>query len=291
MTTADLPRDPWSISVFVGESPLSLSPHPDIAHPAMARAQINDARASFIADPFFIHHDGAWHLFFEILNHERGLGEIGYASSQNALQWTYQGVVLRETFHLSYPLVFDHAGQIYMVPETLGAGAVRLYRAEPFPTQWVHVADLVTGTLADPTPFQFEGRWWMFGCTTPSTHDHLSLFHADHLFGPWHRHPASPIVARDNRRARPAGRVVSINGVLHRFAQDCGQRYGGAVRAFAIHQLTVDAYAEQECANSPILQAAGNGWNGKGMHHVDVQQQPSCNWLAVVDGICHAQPL
>ncbi|OLP46164.1 glucosamine inositolphosphorylceramide transferase family protein [Rhizobium oryziradicis] len=288
MTKVDLPKDPWSISIYTGESPLSLSPHPDIAHPALGRAQVNDVPASFIADPFFLHHGNAWHLFFEILNHDRGLGEIGYASSPDVLHWTYQGVVLREAFHLSYPLVFEHAGEIYMVPETLGAGAVRLYRAEPFPMHWVHVADLLSGTLADPTPFHFSGRWWMFGCDTPHTHDHLSLFHADHLFGPWHPHPANPIVARDNRRARPAGRVVSINGVLHRFAQDCGQRYGGAVRAFAISQLTADTYREQECPNNPVLSAAGAGWNGKGMHHVDAQQQSSSRWIAVVDGICHA---
>lgn len=287
MTRPDLPKDPWSIGLYRGESPLALSPQSNSANPIMTREWVTDVCASFVADPFFIHHGGAWHLFFEILNQHRQLGEIGYASSPNATQWTYQGVVLREAFHLSYPMVFEHAGQIYMVPETLGAGAVRLYRAAPFPTHWEPVADLITGTLADPTPFQFGGRWWMFGCAAPHTHDHLSLFHANHLLGPWHQHPASPIITGDNSRARPAGRVVTLNGVPYRFAQDCGQRYGGAVRAFAITQLTSDAYHEQECTTNPILRAAGTEWNGKGMHHIDAQQQASGHWIAVVDGICH----
>jgi len=279
-----LPPDPWSIGLYAGPDPLHLAPIPGRS-PIMTREQVTDVPAAFVADPFLLPHAGRWHLFFEILHHGRGIGEIGWASSPDLRGWSYGGVVLSESFHLSYPHVFAHGGEIYMTPEALGAGAVRLYRADPFPTRWVHAADLVPGALADPTPFRFADRWWMFACPTPSRHDALALFGADALHGPWTAHPASPLIAGDNRRARPGGRVVPCDGRLLRFAQDCGPRYGSGVRAFAITALTADRYAERECSESPILGPAGAGWNGKGMHHVDAWRLPDGRWIAAVDGI------
>jgi hypothetical protein len=283
--TGPLPDDPWSIGLYAGPDPLHLGPPLDVANPIMAREQVNDVPAAFVADPFLLPWQGGWHLFFEILNHGRGTGEIGWASSADTRVWSYRGVVLSEPFHLSYPCVFEHEGEVFMVPETLGAGAVRLYRADPFPTRWVPVAELIERRLADPTPFRFEGRWWMFACPAPSSHDALSLFCADALVGPWREHPASPLITGDRSRARPGGRVVISDGRLYRFAQNCGPRYGSGVRAFEITRLTPEYYAERECAEGPILGPAGTGWNGKGMHHVDAWQLAPGQWIAAVDGI------
>ncbi len=280
-----LPPDPWSIGLYAGPDPLHLAPIPGLAGPIMTRELVTDVPAAFVADPFLLPHDGEWHLFFEILNRENGLGEIGWASSPDARAWTYRGVVLHERFHLSYPHVFIHEGVVFMTPETLGAGAVRLYRADPFPTRWIHVADLVAGALADPTPFRFEQRWWMFACPTPSSHDALALFSADALHGPWTEHSASPLIVNDKSRARPGGRVVLPDGRPIRFAQDCGPRYGSGVCAFAITELTGDTYAERECSENPVLGPAGSGWNGKGMHHIDAWCLPDGRWIAAVDGI------
>jgi hypothetical protein len=283
-----MPADPWSIGLYAGRSPLALAPARGLGTPAMAREQVGDVPAAFVADPFMIRRGGLWHLFFEVLHHGSRQGEIGWASSPDARRWTYGRIVLREPFHLSYPCVFEHEGSVFMLPETLGAGAVRLYRADPFPTRWVPVADLIGGALADPTPFRHGGRWWMFACPTPAAHDSLALFHAETLTGPWREHPQSPLIIGDKSRARPAGRVVTWNRRPLRFAQDCGQRYGGAVRAFTVTRLTLDAYAERESAAGPILGAAGTGWNGRGMHHVDAHRLGPGRWLAAVDG--HAAP-
>ena len=283
--TGPLPDDPWSIGLYAGPDPLHLSSSPDVTNPIMTREQVSDVPAAFVADPFLLPWQGEWHLLFEILNHGRGTGEIGWASSPDARAWSYRGVVLSEPFHLSYPCVFAHDGEVFMVPETLDASAVRLYRADPFPTRWVLVAPLIDRRLADPTPFRFDGRWWMFACPAPSGHDALSLFCAEVLTGPWREHPASPLITGDRSRARPGGRVLSWDGRLYRFAQDCGPRYGSGVRAFEITRLTPDEYAERECAESPVLGPTGIGWNGKGMHHVDAWPIAPDQWIAAVDGI------
>ena len=82
------------------------------------------------------------------------------------------------------------------------------------------------GRWADPTVFRHEDRWWLLACATRPPNRSLHLFHADDLFGPWREHPRSPVVADDVRTARPAGRVVFIDGRPVRFAQDCTARMG-----------------------------------------------------------------
>lgn len=274
----------WSVGIFSGPSPLELRPHPGVANPVLSKSDIHDVDARLVADPFLIQRDGVWHLFVEILPEVDRVGVIGHATSPDGVHWTYQGVVLREAFHLSYPLVFEHQGHVYMVPETLDAGGVTLYRAERFPNDWRPVTQLVPGAHADPSLFQHQGRWWMFTCPRPYQHNILALYSAPALEGPWTEHPQSPVHDGEAWRCRPAGRVVRIDGVLHRFSQDCVDGYGMAVNAFSIATCSDQDYADARVGDAPVLAGSGQGWNLARMHHVDAHQLPDGTWLACVDG-------
>ena len=94
----------------------------------------------------------------------------------------------------------------------------------------------------------------------------------------------SPLMIDNNRAARPAGRVHTGNGGPIRFAQDCGPRYGAAVRAFQVTDLTTASYAEAEFETSPILGPGSESWNRLGMHHIDAHRLEDGSWLAAVDG-------
>lgn len=272
----------WSISIYRGDSPLELSPvGPD---PVLTKDEITDIPAAFVADPFMLRRDHTWYMFMEVMNAETRLGEIGLATSKDALAWTYQQIVLKETFHLSYPYVFQWQDEYFMIPETIGGGAIRLYKADDFPRQWSPVADLMTGFFADPSIFRFQDRWWMFNCPRPYQHDTLFLYSAAALTGSWTEHPQSPIISDDKSCARPAGRVLNFNGKLFRFGQNCLPHYGTSVRAFEILELTTTTYAEVEIDRSPLFTGSGDGWNAAGMHHIDAQQDADGKWLACVDG-------
>jgi hypothetical protein len=270
----------WSIGIYTGNSPYDLSPSVEIPNPVLTHDDVTDIPAVFVADPFM--HGG--HLFFEVMRADESRGEIGVASTEDGVSWNYKQVVVREHFHLSYPYVFEWQNTCYMIPETLGANAVCLYEAEDFPLRWSLRARLIEGQCADPSIFRYDDRWWLFFCSTPYRHDTLRLYFAEQLTGPWREHPRSPLVSRDMRRARPAGRVLTLNNRLVRFAQDCVPHYGSRVRAFDVLELTTYSYAEVENAASPILGGTGAGWNSHGMHHLDAQQQKDGSWLACVDG-------
>jgi hypothetical protein len=89
--------------------------------------------------------------------------------------------------------------------------------------------------------------------------------------------------AGNRRRSRPAGRLLADGDRLLRFSQDAWPHYGSRVRALAV-DLDATRYAEREVAESPILEASGEGWNAQGMHHVDYLRRGADDWLAIVDG-------
>lgn len=276
----------WSIGIYGGSSPLTLAPLPGVPNPVLSRDDVCDVPACFVADPFMVRDGGEWHMFFEVMNWRTGRGEIALAGSGDAVRWTYRQRVLAEPFHLSYPHVFRHDGQWYMVPESYQAGEVRLYAATDFPFRWSPVTTLLRGEyLVDGTPFHRGGLWWMFVDASPQReHDTLRLFWARELRGPWTEHPRSPLIRGDPTRARPAGRAVAIDGRLIRFAQNCQPAYGTQVRAFEILDLTADSYCERSVGRDPLLWPSGAGWNAAGMHHVDAHEVSPGNWIASVDG-------
>lgn len=275
----------FAIGIMEGPSPLSLSA-PAGLNPVLSRKSVTGVHAAFVADPFMLEEEDGWHMFFEVLT-VRGRarrGEIGHATSRDGRRWRYEGIVLAEPFHLSYPYVFRDGDRHYLVPETRLARAVRLYRADPFPTRWVFEATLLTGPiLLDSSLFRHGGRWWMFTHTAVRDPT-LRLFHADAITGPWIEHPKSPIVAGDARIARPAGRVLTLPDRIIRFAQDCSDEYGLSVRALEIERLTTEDYREVAAPAEPLLAGSGRGWNASGMHHVDAHQRKDGTWIACVDG-------
>jgi CelD/BcsL family acetyltransferase involved in cellulose biosynthesis len=284
---AGCPKE-WAIAIYGGPSLETLaSPHDD-GRPDLTFSDIVDLPVRFVADPFLVRHDERWLLFFEVLNASREKGEIAIASSTDAAAWRYDGVILSEPYHLSYPHVFSAGDEWLMTPETLDGGGVLLYRADDFPRRWSIDRVLLEGKWADPTVFEHGGGWWMFACATPFEHDRLELFWADDVRGPWHLHPRSPITSGDPRRSRPAGRPRVVGGTLMRFAQDCRPDYGSAVRAFAITKLTRAEYAEEELP-SPVVTATGTGWNANGMHTVDLHPWRG-GWIAAVDGYRYSPP-
>lgn len=274
----------WSIGIYTGDSPFTLQPPPDISNPVLTYKHVTDVAAQFVADPFMVQHEGRWFMFFEVLNRQNNRGEIGLAVSDDAFHWRYQQIVLREPFHLSYPYVFAWQGDYYMIPESLGAAAICLYKADEFPVRWSRQQTLIDGVHADPSIMRFADLWWMFSCATPYQHDVLRLYFARDLEGPWKQHPRSPVVRGDKHRARPAGRIVQLDQQLIRFAQDCVPGYGSHVRAFEIRELTRERYVEVEHAYNPVLSLSRHGWNRTGMHHVDAHQQDDGKWIACVDG-------
>jgi len=113
-------------------------------------------------DPFPWEHRGAWFLFVE--EQQPGQpGHIAVLELDAALRCRCARPVLRQPWHLSYPFLLRHAGELFMVPEAAASGRIDAYRCVRFPDEWVYQATLMDGiAAADPTLVEHDGRWWLF---------------------------------------------------------------------------------------------------------------------------------
>jgi len=273
----------WSVGIYRGSSPFQLDDFSDALNPVISAENVIDIDAKFVADPFVIHDDSSFYMFFEVLNKNSFKGEIGFAKSSDGLQWDYQQIVLSEPFHLSYPYVFKSNNEFYMVPESHIDSSVRLYKASNFPYQWEYVGNLVEGAdFVDPCVVFYNKMWWLFVSKASSTV--LHLYYSDKLDGEWKEHPQSPIVTNSYHFARPGGRMFLYDRNLYRYSQDDAPFYGVQVWAFKITELTTTEYGEKMVSDQPIIKAGNAPWNIYGMHQVDIFMQKEGFWYAVVDG-------
>lgn len=278
-------QDKWSIGIYLGENPFNFIPPKETMNPVLTANDVTDVPAKFVADPFMLKEGNTWYMFFEVLNSLTKQGDIGLATSNDGLHWTYKKIVLDEPFHLSYPHVFKWDNEYYMIPEAHQTSSVRLYKAINFPTKWAFVKTLFSGTdYLDPTIFHYSDKWWIFTGTNRKKNDTLHLCYSDNIMGTWFEHPDSPVIKGDASKARPGGRVLIFDGRIIRYAQDVTPTYGTQLRAFEIDILTPTSYKEHELDKSPVLKASGIGWNRDGMHNIDSHQIDKDRWIACVDG-------
>jgi hypothetical protein len=221
-------------------------------------------RGHWYADPFLFSAAGAEYLFMEDFDEQSGLGCLVCGRIKPGGAVGELRVVLKKSYHLSYPHVFEHAGEIYMIPETGTNSTVELYRAVSFPWEWEFLKVLYHGQAFDTTALYHEGRFWFFTTLVEDAEcnsSQLLLFHSERLDGDWVLHPANPI-SNDARFARNGGNIFRLGGNLVRTAQDGHRVYGEAVRFHRIETLTTDQYSESEIGVMTPAKVA----NGLGLH-------------------------
>jgi hypothetical protein len=198
----------------------------------------------FWADPFLIRRDGALWVFFEDFDHGNGRAVLACARITDAGHLEAPRTVLDRPYHLSYPHVFSHDGEVFMVPESMQAGTIDLFRATRFPDEWTLECTLLKLRAVDSTLCLHDGQWWMI--SSPMTvNGHAALtyvWRAPRLTGPWQLTADTPL-SNDVRRARGAGQLFRRGQELWRPCQDCSRRYGRALAFNRVEQLA-DAPAE-----------------------------------------------
>ncbi len=224
----------------------------------------------FRADPFLFERAGAVYCFYEEYPYDTRRGHISVARlTGNGAE--VLGPALVAPHHLSFPYVFEEGGELFMMPETIQAARIELWRCVDFPLKWeLHATALEGRQLGDPVLFRQGGDWWLFA---NSCHDsfgdfssELSLYRVD---GPELNrvvpHPLNPVVVGSDC-ARSAGRVFHKDGRLYRLSQDnSGDVYGYGLNLMEITELTDTGYAEHRVRHVTPDQIPG----AIGCHHAD----------------------
>jgi hypothetical protein len=250
----------------------------DPAHPPAGWTDLPDDGLHFYADPFPFEHGGRHYLFVEDFEHRRGRGVIAVTEFDDNGPIHKPVVALTHDVHLSYPFVVADQGELWMIPETSGAGTIELYRATQFPYAWSRERVLLAGLEAsDATVFRHQGSWWMTATVRQggSFSDALHLWHAEQLTGPWLPHRDNPVLV-DISAARPAGRVVQLDGAhggrLIRPVQDGRTGYGAALAIAEITKLDENRFEQHVVSR---LQP-GSWWPSRRIHTINRAGRLEC---------------
>ena len=233
-----------------------------------------------LADPFIFEHKGISYCFVEKFDFKSN-GEIHVYDLDSR---KYLGLALKEVFHLSFPFIFTHNNNIYMLPETSANNDIRLYEAKNFPFEWSLISVLKSNIrAADSLIFQNENKWFLVTSIPSSIVDNdfhsLKIFTSDNLFGPFEGENSMQNIFNDSVVGRSAGYFKKLNShfrVSQYYGYDC---YGKSAQINKINTITENSYIEEEsmletvgslkkCANELAV-----GFKRTGFHHISMNDK------------------
>lgn len=226
--------------------------------------RIDTPPGRFLADPFVATRNGRSCVFVEDYVYRTDKGHISVFELGEGGA-TELGIALEEDFHLSFPFLFEYRGALFMCPESIGAGQIRLYRCTRFPLEWtlerIVMSDI---SAADSMLFPHGDRWWLLtnlSPTAPPEHcSELHIFSApEPLSDSWTPHPLNPVLI-DPTCARNAG-LLRHGERLVRVCQSQGfESYGASASLMRITRLDPESYAEEPiCRLTPQFLRGAHG--------------------------------
>lgn len=210
---------------------------------------IENEEGTFNADPFVIEKDNKNFCFVECFNYSEKKAKINvYELSEKG--YVFLGTALEESFHLSFPYIFEFNNEIYMVPESSKNRDIRLYKCQNFPLDWKLQEVLIDNIdAADSMIFQKDNKWWLMTNEDPlrlNNHNYqMNLYYSENLLdGEWISHKNNPIIM-DSNKARNAGLVFDGSDVF-RVSQAFGfyKKYGENFSLNKIEMLDTNNYLE-----------------------------------------------
>ena len=230
--------------------------------------QIATPPGHFLADPFVATRDGRTCVFAEDFDYRTSRAHI------SAFELTREGshllgVAVKESFHLSFPYLFEADGRLFMCPESREARQIRIYECAGFPLQWKLATVAMNDVEAvDSMIFRKEDLWWlMTNISRTEPHEcgsELHLFWARHpLATEWTPHARNPIIV-DPQMARNGGLLNGGTDVFRVAQNRQFGSYGSSARLFQIVRIDPSEYSEQLV--STILPAFAAGISGT--HHL-----------------------
>lgn len=223
------------------------------------------------ADPFLFDYQGDTYLFAEYFSYKLGRGVISVAKYDSIInRFSDFTEIIRESYHLSYPVVFTYNNQIYMMPECAESHGLFFYRAVEFPVKWEKISVIDKEIkLADTTPFQIGKDLYALSLRQEesSSDGELVLMKYDGTVFQTLR-----CISKDMSNARPGGNVINYNNTLIRVSQNCEKDYGKAVNFITVKDVLGDYHEELLFQLTPDLISVTNAAHPDGIHTYNSSQ-------------------
>lgn len=176
------------------------------------------------ADPMIFKYNGIIYIFAELYDYKLRRGTIGftYYDGNSFTKWKQ---IIVEDFHMSYPFIFVHKDNIYMIPETSEISKLILYKAVDFPEKWEKVKVIDNSVKwVDTTIYPYGEEFIGFTeeISEPKKDFMIKLNNNFEII-------SKTVVSEGSSDFRCAGKCFEYNDFLFRVCQDCSKKYGGAL--------------------------------------------------------------
>lgn len=226
--------------------------HDEHTKPLESYKEILNPQGHFLADPFVFKFKGNNYIFVEDFSFKKNKGIISVIKI-NEDSYEFQGEVIEEDFHLSFPFVFRDGNEIYMIPESHANLDIRLYRCIDFPHKWEFDQTLMKNvSAADTMILKKEGTWFMLtNICSAGSDDHqseLHIFYSDKLkSNSWKPITSGNPIIFNSLKGRNGG-LFYHKDKIYRINQVHGQaHYGKGFHINEILCLSKEEYKEKEC--------------------------------------------
>lgn len=221
-------------------------------------------KSEYFADPFVITTKKDTYIFFEWFSNKNGKSDLAVAKKSENFEKYH--IISDFEKHRSYPFVFENENIIYCIPEAYKTNKVSLYRFDEENLKLELDCDLLENvSFTDPTLHQKNGKWFLFVTPQKNSHTHLLIYIADSLRGPYKAHPSNPVKV-DCSNSRPAGKILNINGVEIRPAQNSTEHYGQSITLNKVTELSENQFDEEIISE---IRPLGNTRYNKGIHTIN----------------------
>ncbi|MCH4821567.1 hypothetical protein ML462_00140 [Gramella lutea] len=251
----------WSIGFMKTDDPLKkLVPSRSNILKRDTLNSITIGNTRFIADPFLYFEENNFYIFFEH-QEKKGPAKIGLFHSNDGYNYEFEGIVIEEPFHLSFPQVFEYRNKKYILPESASINNVVLYESVDFPEKWELRDTLISNiSLKDPALLVSDNLNLIVGI---DDNYKQRVFKSDSLFGDWEEDLSFNI--QKGNEIRPAGNFFSVEGEWYLPFQNNTEGYGSGV---SLYKLDFDKF--EKLIENQLFRSDSIRWFDRGMHHLNV---------------------
>ena len=243
--------------------------------------KIKNLNGSYFADPFVIKKKNKNYIFVEEFIKSINKGVISIIEIDKVGNQRLYRNIIKESFHLSFPYIFEFKKSLYMVPESNEAKCLRLYKCIKFPNKWQYCYNLINNiNCVDSLIFKKSNYYWLIN-TSSNKNDfssQLNIFYSKTpISKEWRPHKKNPVIF-DSTKGRNAGIIIRNNNI-YRISQSYGyhngiMQYGQSMTINKIIKLNNNDYKEIAVKKiNPIFKK-----NIIGTHHLN-----SVKNLTVID--------
>ena len=231
------------------------------------------SREHWLADPILADDEGKTYLFFEAVHHGKGRIEVTELDKDGIP--SPPAIAVERDYHLSYPFVFRHNGEWYMIPESCAIHEVQLLKAVRFPYEWRYVTTLLHAHAVDTTVHRIGEKLLMLTFLPQSGSERVT---PRAFWVHWEEDRTIQLEELswptfDSLLVRGAGKIIGAESADIRPSQINGEtNYGDGV-LFSKIQVSDSAYREEPIGKVEAGSLNILGLKADGLHTYAVSEQ------------------